>query len=715
MQAQVFRAYMAVAGAGDPVSKARAMARITKWRLVQQGIAVGRLSVGSRTPVDGVPAWATLEVLHGGFASGALLASAPLSPAELALARSLDDSGGNPRVTLNRHYLSPQGRSELLSALAAGQLAIDLPEQGALPAVAWLLEQGRREQAFRVIDELAPFFDRLRFWPSLRPPAPHGELLQLRSHSLVAERLRHKKTPKQITILLSRYGTWNSLYDRLVALIWSTRAQDEVLRTLSAEFFSELAEILEGVEEARQDDPVGEPGKKSNFQRLLPALQRLHQDNALGESQQAHVAHCMGVYLSKYGEPGGAKLSALRRQQSAFLTHPRVIELYQAMARRLEVGLPADFERLVLPVHEPGHPRLGVPVEVPKALRAKVLACRPGSLEQLLEWGVVSSNEVMAALIPTLSARALAQSAVDEQARSLLELSYQAFAGRRSLLLVNLASQVGLEELPWIEAIRAVDVHTQATVEAALRVCDRVVGLSLSHFPEQPLANPFVRQLQLLRKQAGQSRLVQELAADIFQGHYSDHFVRMAKESCAGLRVSVYGRYYDLPSDAELSKPFAILCRQRSPKRTLGDLSSNGQSIEQSLILTSHNLWALWQDGELERTMAPALEPMAQRCFLVALGLICGESPNARVALERKRRAGAVWRQMLFFLSMHGAPSVSAFGRWCTARFQAASSEPAHARFEPYYLGLLGVLGGERFGSEGQLLESKRLLGWGPW
>ena len=41
------------------------------------GMASGGLAVGSRTPVADAPAWVTLEVVHGGFATGRFLAEQP--------------------------------------------------------------------------------------------------------------------------------------------------------------------------------------------------------------------------------------------------------------------------------------------------------------------------------------------------------------------------------------------------------------------------------------------------------------------------------------------------------------------------------------------------------------------------------------------------------------------------------------------------------------
>ena len=51
-------------------------------------MASGRLSVGSRTPVAGFPAWVTPEVVRGGFATGNPSAGGPLQSHETEAARS---------------------------------------------------------------------------------------------------------------------------------------------------------------------------------------------------------------------------------------------------------------------------------------------------------------------------------------------------------------------------------------------------------------------------------------------------------------------------------------------------------------------------------------------------------------------------------------------------------------------------------------------------
>ncbi|WP_425564240.1 hypothetical protein, partial [Oryzihumus leptocrescens] len=67
---QLWRAMEAARSSGDRATRARAGAKVERWQAVLSGMATGHLAVGSRTPVADTPAWVTLEVVPGGFATG---------------------------------------------------------------------------------------------------------------------------------------------------------------------------------------------------------------------------------------------------------------------------------------------------------------------------------------------------------------------------------------------------------------------------------------------------------------------------------------------------------------------------------------------------------------------------------------------------------------------------------------------------------------------
>src|SRR6185437_15088379 len=100
---QLQRAIDSLAAAQDAAGLARAEVKIARWRSVLAGMTSGGLDVGSRTPVAGTPAWVTLEVAHGGFATGRLLAEQPLDAGERELVAGLppDVPGLTGRERLN--------------------------------------------------------------------------------------------------------------------------------------------------------------------------------------------------------------------------------------------------------------------------------------------------------------------------------------------------------------------------------------------------------------------------------------------------------------------------------------------------------------------------------------------------------------------------------------------------------------------------------------
>jgi len=109
---QLERALARAAESGDPADRERALVKAGRWREVLAGMAGGRIRPGSRTPVAGTPAWVTLEVAHGGFATGWYLAEAPLTGQEEARLSSLpaDVPGHSGRERLNLPHRRRNGR-----------------------------------------------------------------------------------------------------------------------------------------------------------------------------------------------------------------------------------------------------------------------------------------------------------------------------------------------------------------------------------------------------------------------------------------------------------------------------------------------------------------------------------------------------------------------------------------------------------------------------
>src|SRR5262249_59307089 len=104
------------------------------------------------------------------------------------------------------------------------------------------------------------------------------------------------------------------------------------------------------------------------------------------------------------------------------------------------------------------------------------------------------------------------------------------FGRRGSILLLNLESQVRLDELPWVAAIdrfRTGSISERALARQALQ---EMSALAIAAFPFAILPNKLCQEFRALATGAELDiALVDELAADIFVGRFSEKFVASAR------------------------------------------------------------------------------------------------------------------------------------------------------------------------------------------
>ena len=222
--AQLAKALRTAEQHADADTRERAQQKAQKWAAVFSQMLAGSLQVGSRTPVASVPACGTLEVVTGGFATGELLAGGPLRDHERSLIASHAlEADADDRLALNRYFLSEAGLAELTERLERGTYAIDVPEEGALLVVAWLIRGGHRQQARELLDQLAPFMSRLRFYPA---PSEHPQRLSSRVFvqdvNTTIDSLRAITPNRAIATQREAIEIWTPLYEELVALFLET-------------------------------------------------------------------------------------------------------------------------------------------------------------------------------------------------------------------------------------------------------------------------------------------------------------------------------------------------------------------------------------------------------------------------------------------------------------------------------------------------------------
>eukprot|EP01113_Clastostelium_recurvatum_P046004 TRINITY_DN7997_c0_g2_i1.p1 TRINITY_DN7997_c0_g2~~TRINITY_DN7997_c0_g2_i1.p1 ORF type:complete len:434 (+),score=89.46 TRINITY_DN7997_c0_g2_i1:27-1328(+) len=212
---------------------------VLKWEKLMHEHALGHISAGSREPVQGTPAWVTLEVANGGFATGGLLAGGDLQQHEIDLLNELGEKNTadveHCRLVLNQYFLSGPGLSILEDMLEKGTYEIHVPEEAALLAVCWMMGHGHEDEARSVVDVLSPWFSRLRFYPVPSPrPLSSGALVNVASVWEVVANLGLVKVSLALMTLSHALGVTLPIYDKLVALVMATSDDPSHPPTFSA-------------------------------------------------------------------------------------------------------------------------------------------------------------------------------------------------------------------------------------------------------------------------------------------------------------------------------------------------------------------------------------------------------------------------------------------------------------------------------------------------
>ncbi|WP_433359819.1 hypothetical protein ACQPZX_25635 [Actinoplanes sp. CA-142083] len=693
---QLARALTTAATHEDEAARSRAALRAEKWRAVLSGMLRGRLAIGSRTPVAGLPAWVTPEVVHGGFATGAAVASGPLTRHEMAVSRR----NGLPlsRQAVFVHYVGEEGLAALTGMLDSGGFRVEVPEESALLVVAWLARAGLGAEALDLLEVLRPYADRLRFSPTPAPalPAADPSLVWRRTAGETAAALRSRRPNARVETQRTTLQVWNGFADKLLGL-WR---ETEVDGRLGA--FADAPR--EGTASVGRDEPwarraeaavaehraltVAHPpskrhgGPKANVTVLVTALDDLLHGRPW---RGGLVRTAVDAMVRKRGVPGSASHAALRSWQEQVASQPGHCEIAVAVAARF-AELPADAG--VTEIDAVWPPEADVPASIERVARRATA----GTVEELLAAGLVPSAEVLASFVPRMTARAVAAAYPSADLRGVMAATYLAFRKRRTLLLTGLASQVRMEELPWVRAVapqRSTGADARRDAAGTLR---HLGGLALSSFPATLLPNPFVRELATLSREAELGLpWVEELAADIFDGRFVTKYLKAAQLAGELLAGTLYERYYGidypaiarLTADGKVATPFGELCRRRAGDPR-GNVAANGMVIEQAQILTTHNLATL-----IRGAGTPAPGDAAAQCFAKASRLARGlGGPHAN---RQVKDIAYAWRQMLFFASLSGDASSFVAGL------------PAEGRLAPVVTGLREVLDGR---------EARPFTGW---
>jgi hypothetical protein len=625
------RAQATAASEGSWTDWRRAQRRIDRLVKTIEGIHDGRIQVGSRTPVRGLPAWVTLDVVRGGFATGQAAAESDLSLAERTVLDELGSPMGQGEVF--RYMLTGEGLARLSNMLQSRSFVLDEPEQAALLVVAWLLGRGDTEAAIDVLETIAPFGGRLRFLPSQTNLAERNEDEYFRwSVGTVSSRIQQAREQPRVEAMREALLVWNPMLDRLFDL-WCGRLVQGSIIVATQAWLSDAASLLDDYETAarRHQRCTKHRRPKENFAILCCAAQREVGGDVLTPRDLGRVRSALESMLAKRGD-GGERHRSTRETQAAVGKQPSHVEFAPVVLARLSSfeqsrGIStALLDGLTGPLTEQeATGRIKAEMVLPRRYSRTIAMARTGTLDDLVSSGVVPSAEVLASFSPQLVAANIRLTYADSDLGAVMAANHEAFRRRRSLLLLNFEKQVQLAELPWV---KAVEPYREGSKSASGETLRTLSTMSLRRFPGTLLPNPVVREFAALAKDAGVDvPFVEELAADIFMGGFSGKFLAAAKVAGSRMSGSLYARYYDIDyslidsfvvsqardNGPQISHDFNQLCNHRTSMNFCGGswIVKNGATIEQAQILTTHNLapllyqFGLFDDGQVQTIRAP--------------------------------------------------------------------------------------------------------------
>lgn len=739
---QLARALITAEASDDPAVRSRAQDKVRRWTEILLGHIGGHIHTGSRTPVAGLPAWVTLEVVTGGFTTGKALSAGSLQDHELALLVELGipaEPQADARQALNTWFLTEAGQARLHDGLLTGHYAADVPEEAALATVARLLQLGQGEAARALVEEIAPFFPLLRFYP--RPtdaPQRSGTRISLETTATTAQRLNDIRPNTRILEQKESVLVWTPLYDEVVALFLETvdgippqagrDASGEWVRNelgrfvlsggwpcrcYPAEWHERARSLLARANDLRHQHALCKrPERKDDsLGLLLDLLARcVEQPQQLTGRDVGRIRLVLARYVAKRGLPSSDTAKSDRLRQ---VVHARTVthrEIAQQLSRRLRSLSPdeglADIGAVVRPVDEQESQQCGVPsgTEVPASLVRKVERCVIDTVDELVKRNLITSGEVLAQVLPQITSGLKSQGVADPVLRSLYAVIYRAFRKRRSLLLLNLEKQVQLEELPWLAAINRLRQPEMSVAEVSRLALQELTLLAITSFPHVILPNKLIRELDALARGSGLTLpLTEEVAADIFMGEFSDKFAQAAHQTWPVIKGSLYACYYAIDQDFGIGESarchkrseqlvsaqrFSMACAQRAPSSNGGNhVARNGCVIEQQQILTTHNLAVLVAALNLQRVLVPQAGQLARACYVWVLKRLQVQADDWHTKLIHTKNAAYAWRQMVFFLSLSPAEDAEDFLPWATQEL-AKQREPFATKFWPALKGL---------------------------
>lgn len=645
---------------------------------VIEGVTMRGVRIGERT--DGHwKAWITPDIASGGFSTGKHLAGGPTKPHEMALTEKhaiCSASGFWYRSTMRRRAINRwclttrAGRTWLLDLSRSGLYRVPTAEEGCLMAIVILEEAGI--SAEHLIEEVSPWFHLLRFFPEpAETAAPDGSISSVRSVGdllSASTALLHRFEDKMVSDQLRRTAVENIYFPTYKTVVedarrfcvrWSARvntaaAPEDDPCCLAPGVALRLATmranlVLFGFEKKL---------RRSSLSKLFDALEVvvLHGD----QTRQTFVEH-----IQRHIDAASARLA--RRCSNSIPPTADLSPRRQAFLHQLR-GLVQELKQNESPSSGLSVDRVADMSNRFPLFSIEIRSVTLGTLGELAQAGVLGSSETLALQAVGVAVKHRATHFAPEEARTLALHLLATFMKRRSRLLLQLATQVRVSEIPWFGALaeafeaKKSDGQSDEVARPVNPVAREVFRAHLTCFAGTQTPNRLVR---LLGEYLECKGLVKEIAADIFEGAFRGTFGAQAKQREEILGPGTpYGDYYagvlvNFPRDAasrtfsmwELGGSKLSIEEAESEVCSSSAVVKNGITIERVAATTTHNLLHLLVALEMDKDAA-VLEVAATVALARLAESLRSKSTHYRFLRNESRRAAACCRAFLVFVSL---------------------------------------------------------------
>jgi hypothetical protein len=381
------------------------------------------------------------------------LAGGEIEPWELDAFRHNDVES---RLSLNRFYLTAQGRRLLLRHLENQSYRLSHPEEAALMVFAC------RPQEKALPRTLEPFLENVRFYPQTlsvgNQDPPFGEVCRY-TCSEALNALKNYRLPLEVLRERESLLLWRPFQEQMLQRLWETCEEGWPFQHYPNGWNQKANDLIARVEEALKEEVVCcfPQRSDSDFRRLFSTLETAAvAPQSLNGKEVAFCKNLLDDSLKKWG----SFEQSPRRPKARELPGQNTLDTLSELETRLadlpsERGLEASSDLVF---------------SLPKALRKRVLRSRAGTLQQLCGWGVIPSVEVIGRLAPQLVSGVFAG---DQSA--LVGRCYRVFSSRSRPLV--------FEELPWIKPLWS--TPASETLRSAAR---QLLECWWTNFPQHTLS-----------------------------------------------------------------------------------------------------------------------------------------------------------------------------------------------------------------------------------